>query len=83
MKILVLGEEWENEENCYPDSNLGDGIDSVKSIRAKHDSRVACESFYVDNGSGFGNRAALLYDLPKCVKACVHQNSDNPWRPIL
>ena len=44
----------------------------------EQDSREACESFYADYGARSGNRAALFYDLPKCVEAFDYQNSDNP-----
>lgn len=31
--------------------------------------RAYCEKFYSDYGNQAGNRAALFYDLPKCVEA--------------
>ena len=37
--------------------------------------RKACETFYADFGAQSGGRAPLFYDLPECVEAFEHQNS--------
>lgn len=37
--------------------------------------REECETFYADYGAQSGKRAPLFYDLPECVEAFEHQNS--------
>ena len=45
----------------------------VKS--GEHKSREACETEYSHFGQRAGNRPAMFYDIPECIKAFEFQNS--------
>ena len=45
------------------------------AVTKQKESRAACERFYRDYGSRSGSRAPLYYDLPECVRAFKHRQS--------
>ena len=44
-------------------------------VKKQKQNRSACERFYADWGAWSGTRPPLYYDLPECVRAFEHKQS--------